>query len=75
MRTCFNCNGKGKVVWCDDEPPTTCTVCEGTGECEDVCYCAAREPFECSCGGVVGATLISMIGMGKGVTTNANLNS
>ena len=33
------------------EPPTTCAICEGTGECEDVCYCAAREPFECSCGG------------------------
>ena len=50
MRTCFNCNGKGEVVWCEDEPPTTCAVCEGTGECEDVCYCEAREPSECSCG-------------------------
>ena len=75
MRTCFNCNGKGEVAWCEDEPPTTCTVCEGTGECEDVCYCAAREPFECSCGGWT--TLVSMIGMGVGMSTmtNVNLNS
>lgn len=33
MRTCFNCNGKGEVVWCEDEPLDTCAVCEGTGEC------------------------------------------
>lgn len=51
MRTCFNCNGKGEAAWCEDEPQTICTVCEGTGECGDGCYCEAREPFECCCGG------------------------
>ena len=51
MRTCFNCNGKGEVAWCEDEPLDTCAVCKGTGECEDDCYCAAFGPLECSCGG------------------------
>ena len=66
MRTCFNCNGKGEVIWCEDEPPTTCAVCEGTGECEDFCCCEAREPFECSCGGWDDVDLDDWYGRGYG---------
>lgn len=28
-----------------------CNLCEGTGRVEDGCYCCARTPFECGCGG------------------------
>lgn len=28
-----------------------CWMCSATGEVEDGCYCAARSPHECCCGG------------------------
>ena len=51
MRTCFSCNGEGSIIFEEGEPPEPCDLCEGTGHIEDGCYCAAREPFECCCGG------------------------
>ena len=51
MRTCFACNGTKEVVYSEDELPEPCDTCNASGEVEDTCYCAAREPFECCCGG------------------------
>ena len=50
MRTCFSCKGEGYFE--DDEGfKEDCLTCDGYGEVEDGCYCAAREPFECCCNG------------------------
>jgi hypothetical protein len=40
-----------EMVYYEDEPPEPCDTCNASGEVEDTCYCAAREPFECCCGG------------------------
>ena len=50
MRTCFSCNGEGSIIFEEGEPPEPCDLCEGTGHIKDVCYCAARDSFECCCG-------------------------
>ena len=50
MRTCFSCNGDGYFE--DDAGfKEDCLTSDGYGEIEDGCYCAAREPCECCCGG------------------------
>lgn len=50
---CDYCGGTG--VYSDEEyEQVDCDMCEGTGCVEkelDGCVCAAREPFECCCGG------------------------
>ena len=51
MRTCFSCSGDGEKVLEEDQPAEACDLCEGKGYIADGCYCAAREPFECCCGG------------------------
>lgn len=51
MRECFSCNGEGSKVFVEDEPAEVCDLCEGKGYVEDGCYCSAREPMECCCGG------------------------
>lgn len=62
MRPCYNLHCvDGKVpmyadheVSYSDEPVIMgyedCYICQGTGEVEDGCYCAAHEPSECCCG-------------------------
>ena len=51
MRTCDEC--EGTKLWAPygtSEPEReTCCMCDGTGEIEDDCYCAARYSGECAC--------------------------
>ncbi|MNW08530.1 hypothetical protein D3C71_2053210 [compost metagenome] len=54
MRTCNRCQGSGEIDTSENEDGShtgDCWMCEGSGEVEDGCYCMARTPFECGCGG------------------------
>lgn len=50
MRECPSCNGEGETEF-EEGVVEPCNLCEGTGRVEDGCYCCARTPFECGCGG------------------------
>lgn len=56
MRPCFNlhCENGKEVEYLDDDTRVVtdedCHICNGTGEVEDYCYCAATCKSECLCG-------------------------
>ena len=63
MRKCFSCGGDGieEISFQDNNDPlddsllvsgivTPCWYCNGKGEVEDGCYCAAPCSCECICG-------------------------
>ena len=75
MRTCFNCNGKGEVIWCEDEHQL---LAQFVRELENVKTFVIVKPENLLNVVVVGGTtLIPVIGMGVGMSTmtNVNLNS
>lgn len=54
MRKCDRCQGTCEIDTSENEDGTqleNCWMCEGSGEVEDGCICAARSPYECGCGG------------------------
>lgn len=56
MRPCYNihCENGKEVDYLDDDTKIVtdndCHICNGTGEVEEYCYCAATCESECLCG-------------------------